>query len=63
MTHDAMGERLPYRRGFEAEIEIGESLHHLIWQTLIALPLEYAFGQENAFPKLSECSDEPLLLG
>ena len=58
-----MGERFPYRRGFKAEIEIGESFHDLIWQTLIALPLKYAFGQENTFPKLAECSDKPLLLG
>ena len=58
-----MGERFPYRRRLKAEIEIGESLHDLIWQTLIALPLEYAFGQENAFPELTKCSNEPLLLG
>ena len=58
-----MGERFPYRRRLKAEIEISKSLHNLIWQTLIALPLEYAFGLENTFPKLTECSDEPLFLG
>lgn len=58
-----MSKRFPYRRRFKTEIKISESLYDFIWQTLIALPLEYAFGQENAFPKLSECSDEPLLLG